>query len=306
LFIQKGSEMFVIEQRRRSFPSVDQNVAEEGIVAWYVKMQGANDLAPSAPHGEAANFVVAPDGCHLNATQGRGGWGVDSNAGIAVTRSVVLTPNVNYQLRSPGSVWNTKVVVGTPDANGLTSVSWHASTPSACTGDFPVAGGIGAHYTNIDGVSIVGRPLGFEFPINGGWRQNFTGGSIVWTPNTGARSIRDEIFAKWAGFGGEAWGFPITDENTTPDGIGRYNHFRGPDNFDRSIYWKPGLGAFEVRGAIRDTWSQQGWENGPLGYPTSDEQRIFIPFVLDTWGQFFEHGFVAWNGSIWATVILPD
>ncbi|MCF6735436.1 hypothetical protein E9565_09690, partial [Blastococcus sp. KM273129] len=28
------------------------------------------------------------------------------------------------------------------------------------------------------------------------------------------------------------------------------------------------------RGAIRDAWAGQGWENGRLGYPTSDPQPV--------------------------------
>ena len=27
-----------------------------------------------------------------------------------------------------------------------------------------------------------------------------------------------------------------------------------------------------MRGGILDTWAAQGWENGPLGMPTTDEQ----------------------------------
>ncbi|MCF6507207.1 hypothetical protein E9549_07275, partial [Blastococcus sp. MG754426] len=33
-------------------------------------------------------------------------------------------------------------------------------------------------------------------------------------------------------------------------------------------------GARLVRGAIRDAWAGQGWENGRLGYPTSDPQPV--------------------------------
>jgi uncharacterized protein with LGFP repeats len=49
-------------------------------------------------------------------------------------------------------------------------------------------------------------------------------------------------------------GYPTTDELSTPDGIGRYNHFDKAG----SIYWTPGTGAHEVYGAIRQRWSALG------------------------------------------------
>ncbi|MBI2603751.1 MAG: hypothetical protein HYW48_11930 [Deltaproteobacteria bacterium] len=61
-------------------------------------------------------------------------------------------------------------------------------------------------------------------------------------------------------------GFPVTDELTTPDTVGRYNHFQ-----QGSIYWRPCIGAFEVHGLIRNLWAAQSWENGKLGYPKSNE-----------------------------------
>ncbi len=76
-------------------------------------------------------------------------------------------------------------------------------------------------------------------------------------------------------------GYPLTDELTTPDGIGRYNHFQGG-----SIYWSPSTGAHCVYGAIRDKWAALGWERSWLGYPTSDEQ----PFSENGRVSTFERG----------------
>ena len=47
---------------------------------------------------------------------------------------------------------------------------------------------------------------------------------------------------------------------------GCYQHFQGG-----SIYWSPGSGAHSVRGEIRWSWWAQGWEAGPIGYPTTEE-----------------------------------
>lgn len=99
--------------------------------------------------------------------------------------------------------------------------------------------------------------------------RDYEGGSIYWSPQTGAFEVHGLIRVKWAQLGGvrSFLGYPITDETGTPDGIGRYNHFQGG-----SIYWTPKTGAHEVHGAIRDRWAKMGWERSPLGYPVSDEK----------------------------------
>ena len=99
--------------------------------------------------------------------------------------------------------------------------------------------------------------------------RDFQGGSIYWSPTTGAFEVHGLIRVKWAQLGGERGflGFPLTDELGTPDGIGRFNHFEGG-----SIYWTPETGAHEVHGAIRDRWQSMGWETSFLRYPTSDER----------------------------------
>jgi len=118
-----------------------------------------------------------------------------------------------------------------------------------------------------------GYPVTDEQPsADGVGRYNdFQNGSIYWTPTVGAQSIQGAIKAKWAQ---DQWetgflGYPLTDERTTPDGIGRYNDLQGG-----SLYWTPATGAHSVQGVIRDSWVAQGWERGPLGYPTSDEYTV--------------------------------
>jgi hypothetical protein len=93
----------------------------------------------------------------------------------------------------------------------------------------------------------------------------------------------------WASLGWERsfLRYPQTDETTTPDGVGRYNHFQGG-----SIYWTPGTGAHEVHGAIRGLWASLGWERGWLGYPTSNELS-----TEDGTGRYseFQHGSIFWS-----------
>jgi uncharacterized protein with LGFP repeats/GH25 family lysozyme M1 (1,4-beta-N-acetylmuramidase) len=121
-------------------------------------------------------------------------------------------------------------------------------------------------------------------------------GSIYWTPGTGAWSVRGSIRDRWASLGWElsVLGYPVTDENGTPDGVGRYNHFQGG-----SIYWSPGTGAWEVHGSIRDTWSSLGWERSRLGYPVSNEYGVPGGRRSD-----FQHGSITWiaaTGAIQVT-----
>jgi uncharacterized protein with LGFP repeats len=102
------------------------------------------------------------------------------------------------------------------------------------------------------------------------FRKDHDEGSIYWTPATGAHAVHGEIRKKWAELGWELRvGYPTTDETVTPDGVGRFNHFRKDQN-ENSIYWTPTTGAHAVYGEIRKKWAELGWEQG-LGYPTTDE-----------------------------------
>jgi hypothetical protein len=105
-------------------------------------------------------------------------------------------------------------------------------------------------------------------PDGTGRYNHFEGGSIYWTPATGAHEVHGAIREKWKSLGWEqsVLGYPVTDELGCPDGVGRYNHFE-----HGSIYWTAGTGAHEVHGAIREFWKAHGWETGYLGYPLTDE-----------------------------------
>ncbi|WP_416067330.1 LGFP repeat-containing protein [Rhizobium sp. ZK1] len=116
--------------------------------------------------------------------------------------------------------------------------------------------------------------------------------SVYWTSQTGAYAVYGAIREKWAQLGWETFlGYPITDESGTPDGVGRFNHFRRLDNgAEASIYWTPRTGARAVWGAIRDKWSSMGWERSELGYPVSDEYQDGSYRRSD-----FEKGFIRWS-----------
>ncbi|MDY7230032.1 M12 family metallopeptidase [Hyalangium rubrum] len=91
-------------------------------------------------------------------------------------------------------------------------------------------------------------------------------------------------------------GDPITDEGRARD-WGRYQHYE-----NASIYWHPDTGAHVVRWEIRSKWEEMGWENGFLGYPTSD--------TLDTEDgrkvNHFEGGSIYWRADTGHQVMVSD
>ena len=143
--------------------------------------------------------------------------------------------------------------------------------------------------------SFLGPPETAEetCPDGRGHYVHFAGGSIYWTPETGAHVVCGSIRDKWASLGWEnceSLGYPVTDETGTPDGIGRFNHFEKGG----SIYWTPERGAFEIHGPIRDEWERLGWETGALGYPISDVQMAEDKSGLLT---RFQRGTIRWNAA---------
>jgi hypothetical protein len=123
--------------------------------------------------------------------------------------------------------------------------------------------------------------------------KTFERGVISWHPETGAHAVWGDIALRWMQLGREEYGYPITDELPTPDGIGRFNHFRKvhlSDKPEASIYWTPNTGAHEVYGAIRARWAETGYETGYLKYPLSGEMDLNGGRV-----QRFEGGTLYWT-----------
>lgn len=159
-----------------------------------------------------------------------------------------------------------------------------------------VYGAIGDKYSALGRENgPLGRALTDEAPAPFGGRFNqFQNGYIYWHPQTGAFAVWGAIGIKWDQSGRVNYGYPITDESPTPDGRGRFNHFRAlqlPGKPEASIYWTPETGAHVVFGAIRAKWASMGWERSPLGYPTSDEMADGGTARRSN----FEQGFIRWT-----------
>lgn len=125
-------------------------------------------------------------------------------------------------------------------------------------------------------------------PVNAWWldaKREEAGLGQCATPFLTEGLIQD----RYAAMGGcdSALGSPTTNMLATASGAGRYNRFQWG-----AIYWSFFTGAHDLRGAIYDAFTQANFENGPLGYPTSDEL-----ITADTLGRYnrFEHGAVYWS-----------
>lgn len=141
--------------------------------------------------------------------------------------------------------------------------------------------------------------------------NHFERGSIYWHPVTGAFEVHGDIRAKWQSLGSEAFGYPVTDETKTPDGLGRFNHFRDvrrvTSTADASIYWTPNTGAQVIYGAIRKRWAELGWENSYLGYPVTDESPWTDPEKQKPGRvSHFQRGAIAWTAEDQTVIEFPE
>jgi uncharacterized protein with LGFP repeats len=127
--------------------------------------------------------------------------------------------------------------------------------------------------------------------VGAGRYNNFAwdGAAFYWSAATGAHVLHGDIAALWRSMGAERsiHGFPRSDELSTPNGRGRYNNFQ-----NGGIYWRPGVGARSVFGAIYQKWGALGYERGFLGFPRTNET-----VTPDGRGRYnhFEGGSVYWT-----------
>ncbi|MGY1632317.1 N-acetylmuramoyl-L-alanine amidase [Geodermatophilus sp. SYSU D01186] len=140
---------------------------------------------------------------------------------------------------------------------------------------------------------VLGFPTTDETTTRGGTYTHFQGGSIYWSPATGANLVKGAIYQAWAARGYELGelGFPTRNETNVPGGT--YSLFQGG-----AIYWSPATGARMVKGAIYDAWARSGYEGGSLGFPTKDETN-----VRGGTYSLFQRGAIYWSPATGAHVV---
>ncbi|WP_409330460.1 hypothetical protein [Trujillonella humicola] len=127
--------------------------------------------------------------------------------------------------------------------------------------------------------------------------RNFYAHFVNWfgtTQSVGGNAIHDR-YQQLGGATGPLG--PSTDVSRCGlTGGGCYQLFRSG-----AIYWSPASGARVLVGAIWQTWGAQGWENGPLGYPTTDENCGLVDGGC--W-QGFQKGTMHWSHGTGAHAML--
>lgn len=91
-------------------------------------------------------------------------------------------------------------------------------------------------------------------------------GSTTYTGPTGVTgTVGGAIQSAYLAQGGPSsrLGLPTSPERTINGG--RFNTFE-----NGSIYWSASTGAHPVSGSVLQAWGRIGWENSPLGFPSSD------------------------------------
>lgn len=118
-----------------------------------------------------------------------------------------------------------------------------------------------------------------------GYRTFFAGGSI-YRNQSEVHEVHGAISDLYVSTGSHLGqlGYPTANTRTGRDGKARYSTF---DN--GVIYYRPGIGTFEMHGGIHAKWKQIGGETSAVRYPTSSSTRGADGF---SWYNTFDFGMI--------------
>lgn len=138
---------------------------------------------------------------------------------------------------------------------GGDSIYW-----SPATGAQEIGGSIFQHWGDFGyETGPLGYPTSDEItnPDGVGKRNSFqnAGDHIYWSPTTGNQEIGGAIFDHWGTFGYEtgALGYPVSDEITSPDGVGKFNNIQ---NGGDHIYFSPATGALQAQSSVASCYTR--------------------------------------------------
>jgi len=146
-------------------------------------------------------------------------------------------------------------------------------------------------------------------PDNYGHYNHFEGGSMYWTPVTGAHEVLGLIRDAWANQGWEtsSYHYPISDEIWENNGDWRHSDFQGGSiyfNVTLSNQGKPAL--FEMKDALafkyRSLRNPDGTP-GVLGYPVA--AQLTAPDNVGVY-QWYQNGTIYWHPTYGAHEIHGD
>jgi len=99
---------------------------------------------------------------------------------------------------------------------------------SPATGPQQVSGSFYALWASLGWErSFLGYPASGELPAAGGVFQRFQGGTLYWSPATGAHSVSGSFAARWAAQGYERGGLGFPTSQEIPNTTGVYQNFQG-------------------------------------------------------------------------------
>ena len=163
---------------------------------------------------------------------------------------------------------------------------------SSQTGAQPLKGAIQTRWKNNGWErSRLKLPTSPEKRLANGAFQKFQGGSIHWSPKTGAHSTiaGSPIQKKWGSLKYEKghMGYPTSEPLTF-----KYNKAANYQKFQGGmIITNSRTGTHTLKGAIQNKWKGMGWERSALKLPTSDERRL----RNGGYYQKFQGGSVHWS-----------
>lgn len=130
----------------------------------------------------------------------------------------------------------------------------------------------------------LGFPKSERYKIGHGRRQSFEGGAII-QHSRGTYPVWGVFQKKWERKKSSVK-YPVsTAKKIRGKRPGAVQHFE-----NGSIHWSKKTGTHYTKGAIRRAWKKHGWEQGRLGYPTSDPYKVRVGFR-----QKFQGGTVTYS-----------
>lgn len=177
---------------------------------------------------------------------------------------------------------------------------------SPWTSATPVYGQMYIDYETLgEGLSPIGLPSQAPSAVSGGTYQKFQYGKMYYkTGAPKAYEVHGSILDRYEKLGqyNNFLGWPLSNESDVKKNnavVGKFSEFEGG-----TIYWKSGIGAFEVHGSIRNKYLAYNGSIGALGFPRTNESEISNH---NGPGKFnvFEGGVIVWYGSDDQTFICP-
>jgi uncharacterized protein with LGFP repeats len=146
---------------------------------------------------------------------------------------------------------------------------------------------------------------------NGGCGQYFARGAVfsqngMLFPATWGSDVHAIVGTGFlAKFGQYGWqdglmGYPTTDTVCGLSGGGCGQQFGGRFPAGAAIFSSPTTGLHAVVGPVWNKWAETGWQDGGLGYPTTDTLGGLRDGGM---GQGFQRGSIYWSPTTYANVV---